>query len=45
MGQVNLPYLQRKFETVSLHQQYAPVPYLPGLQVPCDRFVGRTPAA
>jgi S-adenosylmethionine-diacylgycerolhomoserine-N-methlytransferase len=37
----HLPYLQRRFETVSLHQQRAPVPYLPGLRVPYYRFLGR----
>ncbi|HUY91255.1 MAG TPA: class I SAM-dependent methyltransferase [Pirellulales bacterium] len=37
-------YLQRKFETVSLHERRAPVPYLPGLRVPYYRFVGRKTA-
>ncbi|MGD9720178.1 MAG: class I SAM-dependent methyltransferase [Pirellulales bacterium] len=40
----HLPYLQRRFETVSLDQLRAPVPYLPGLRVPYYRFVGCKPA-
>jgi S-adenosylmethionine-diacylgycerolhomoserine-N-methlytransferase len=39
----HLPYVRRKFETVSLDQTWAPVPYLPGLRVPYYRFVGRKP--
>ena len=37
----HLPYLQRRFETVALDQQHAPIPYLPGLRVPYYRFLGR----
>jgi S-adenosylmethionine-diacylgycerolhomoserine-N-methlytransferase len=37
----HLPYLLHRFETVSLEQLRAPVPYTPGLRVPYYRFVGR----
>lgn len=40
----HLPYLRRKFETVSLAQERAGVPYLPLVSVPYYRFVGRKPA-
>ncbi|HVX11509.1 MAG TPA: class I SAM-dependent methyltransferase [Pirellulales bacterium] len=39
----HIPYLQRRFTTLSLVQQHAPVPYLPGLRVPYYRFLGRKP--
>jgi S-adenosylmethionine-diacylgycerolhomoserine-N-methlytransferase len=39
----HLPYLRRRFETVSLDQRRAKVPYLPWVRVPYYRFVGRKP--
>jgi S-adenosylmethionine-diacylgycerolhomoserine-N-methlytransferase len=39
----HLPYLRRRFETVSLDQRRAKVPYLPWARVPYYRFVGRKP--
>mgnify|MGYP002621838867 CR=1 FL=1 len=41
----HLPYLQRRYETLSLAQERSPVPYLPGVRVPYYRFVGRKPLA
>jgi S-adenosylmethionine-diacylgycerolhomoserine-N-methlytransferase len=37
----HVPLLQRRFETLSLTESRAPVPYLPGLRVPYYAFVGR----
>lgn len=37
----HLPYLERRFQAISVHEECAPVPYLPGLRVPYYRFVGR----
>lgn len=37
----HLPYLESRCETVSVHERLAPIPYLPGLKVPCYRFLGR----
>jgi len=39
----HLPYLTRKFETVTLEERRAPVPYLPGFRVPYYLFIGRKP--
>ena len=41
----HLPYLRRRFDTIALHQEWAPIPYLPGLRVPYYRFLGRKPAS
>lgn len=40
----HLPYLERRFDVISIDEALAPVPYLPGLRVPFYRFVGRKPA-
>lgn len=37
----HIPYLQNRFETVSLHQHRGKVPYLPFVRAPYYRFVGR----
>jgi S-adenosylmethionine-diacylgycerolhomoserine-N-methlytransferase len=37
----HLAMLQRKFETVSVHEGRAKIPYLPLVRVPVYRFVGR----
>jgi S-adenosylmethionine-diacylgycerolhomoserine-N-methlytransferase len=39
----HLAYLERRFQTISLAEERAPVPYLPGLRVPYYRFIGRKP--
>lgn len=39
----HIPYLQSRFETVSLHQERGKVPYLPMVRAPYYRFVGRKP--
>lgn len=39
----HLPYLQQRFETVSLHEDRGSIPYLPGLKAPYYRFLGRKP--
>jgi S-adenosylmethionine-diacylgycerolhomoserine-N-methlytransferase len=41
----HLPYLNRQFETVSLWEGRAPVPFVPLGRVPIYRFVGRKPEA
>ncbi|EAQ82581.1 class I SAM-dependent methyltransferase [Blastopirellula marina] len=41
----HLPYLQRQFETVTLEERRAKVPYLPLVRTPYYYFVGRKPAA
>ena len=40
-----LPYLRYRFETVSVREEYARLPYLPGLRVPYFVFVGRKAAS
>jgi len=40
----HLPYLEQRFDLVSLSEHRAPVPYLPGMRVPYYRFVGQKPA-
>jgi len=40
----HLPYLQRKFETTSLVEARAKVPYMPGFRVPYYIFIGKKPA-
>ncbi|MFO0944567.1 MAG: class I SAM-dependent methyltransferase [Planctomycetota bacterium] len=37
----HLPYLERRFATVSVHESYASVPYLPGARVPYYRYIGK----
>jgi S-adenosylmethionine-diacylgycerolhomoserine-N-methlytransferase len=37
----HLPYLQSRFDTVCCTETRARVPYLPGVRVPCYRFIGR----
>jgi S-adenosylmethionine-diacylgycerolhomoserine-N-methlytransferase len=39
----HIPYLQSRFETVSLDQHRGKVPYLPLVRAPYYRFVGRKP--
>lgn len=39
----HIPYLQSRFETVSLAQERGKVPYLPFVRAPYYRFVGRKP--
>ena len=39
----HIPYLQSRFETVSLEQSRGKVPYLPLVRAPYYRFVGRKP--
>jgi len=41
----HVPYLESRFETVSLHESRAAIPYVPWLRAPYYRFVGRKPAA
>ena len=41
----HLPYLESRCEVLSVSEQRAPVPYLPGLKVPFYRFLGRKTAA
>lgn len=40
----HLPYLMRNFETLSMHEESAPVPFMLGLQAPVYRFIGRKSA-
>ncbi len=40
----HLPYLQRRLETVQLHEDSGKVPYLPLVRVPYYYFIGRLPA-
>jgi S-adenosylmethionine-diacylgycerolhomoserine-N-methlytransferase len=40
----HLPYLQHKFETLSLHADRARLPYLPLVRAPYYRWLGRKPA-
>jgi S-adenosylmethionine-diacylgycerolhomoserine-N-methlytransferase len=37
----HIPYLQNRFETVSLDEQRAKLPYMPVVRMPYYRFVGR----
>lgn len=37
----HIPYLERRFETVSFSEHWARMPYLPGFRVPYYRFIGR----
>jgi len=41
----HLAHLRSRLETVSLHERFGPVPWLPGLRVPHYLFVGRRPAS
>lgn len=40
----HLPYLQRRFETVSVQERSGRVPYMPGLRAPYYQFVGKKSA-
>ena len=37
----HLPYLQRRFETVLLHEKKAKVPYMPLMRTPYYQFIGK----
>lgn len=39
----HIPYLQSRFETVSLNQHRGKVPYMPLVRAPYYRFIGRKP--
>ena len=39
----HIPYLQSRFETVSLNQHRGKVPYMPFVRAPYYQFVGRKP--
>jgi hypothetical protein len=41
----HVPYLSSRLETVELHEAEARLPYLPLIQAPYYRFIGRRPQA
>ena len=41
----HLPYLQNKFEAITLHERRGRIPYLPVIRAPHYLFIGKKPAA